>query len=653
VACGGADPSPVGADGAASTSLASTLGTLHPLAFDLQTPFVGEAIATRAPRRVGDYGAFDVLATDMDLDGDTDVLINWHLGDLELFENNPPALNVVNAPNADRSGLTLQPGVASMGAPWEADLVERASSLGPGVHVWCEGRMSWSLYLVAPEDGEPIRLEVTCNEEIKAEGLLKGESLAEDREHLSLRMRANDPPRRLKLSHDYPSAGMKIEQRASLGPALPYWVGPESTAFPGPTLELRKSDPHGMAWVQMFGSAEPDLVVGRGGNRGTLAKPDSPKSNRVFTFSGDGTRYTQMDTAKLPMDFARSRGLEWVDVDNDGRLELSLSNKYSPNGLWVASGDLAEEGGHFENRARRRALSTWEGQASAWFDLDGDGWQDQVVIVRKQLILLRNPGTGRFTSEPAGPLGLKLPGAYKLRQEGFDKTTLNVFDVDADGELDLWVSSIGERRFHRVFLRRGELFEDATNRLGLVELMGTEAVVPVDVDNDGFVDVVALGRKPQVLRNRGGQRFDPVSLTDLLPTLPAGIEPKDQVNGATAADVDGDGRSDLILVAQERYVAFNRSEHGNHCLLVHLTQVGEEGAFEPIGTLVRVTRDDGFVRVARYGSERRSFVSQTLGPLRFGIAAGTRVTAVEVRWPGESEWKPADLPEGWVLRLQR
>jgi hypothetical protein len=80
--------------------------------------------------------------------------------------------------------------------------------------------------------------------------------------------------------------------------------------------------------------------------------------------------------------------------------------------------------------------------------------------------------------------------------------------------------------------------------------------------------------------------------------------------------------------------------------------LGEEGAFEPIGTLVRVTRDDGFVRVAPYGSERRSFVSQTLGPLRFGIAAGTRVAAVEVRWSGESEWKPADLPVGWVLHLQ-
>jgi len=69
-------------------------------------------------------------------------------------------------------------------------------------------------------------------------------------------------------------------------------------------------------------------------------------------------------------------------------------------------------------------------------------------------------------------------------------------------------------------------------------------------------------------------------------------------------------------------------------------------------TFVLVTRDDRFVSIARDGSEWRCFDAQTLGPLRFGIAVGTRVTAVGVRWPGESEWKPADLPEGWVLRLQ-
>jgi hypothetical protein len=616
-------------------------------------PFVGEAIHRKPSTRVGEYSAFDVLATDMDLDGDVDVLINWHLGDIELFENNPPVLNIVNAPGADRSGLTLQPGVPTLRADWEQDLLQSAAGRGPGVHVWCEDRLNWSLYLVARQGGEPIPLELSCNEKIKVEGLLEGESLAEDREHLSLLLRPAAPARLLRITHDHPSAGLRIEQEQGSAEPLPFWVGPQAIPFPGPTLELRKSDPHGVAWLQVFGSPEPDLVIARGANRGTLARPDSPKANRVFVYSGDSLLFTQMERQRTPRDFARGRGLEWVDVNNDGRHELSLSNRYSPNGLWVASGNLDEEGGRLDDRARLRSLSIWEGQASAWWDLDGDGWQDQIVIMRKQVSVLSNPGEGRFTVMPGQSMGIKLPTAYKLRRKGFAKTTLSVFDIDADGALDLWVSSIGDKKFHRVFLRRGEGFEDATTQLGLQKLLGTEGIVLVDVDDDGYVDVLALGREPLLLRNRGGRRFDPVSLIDLLPGLPSGIEPVDQIYAATAADMDGDGRSDLILVAQERYVAFNRSEHGNHSLQVYLTQTGAQGSFEPIGTLLRVTRDDGFKRVARYGSARRSFASQTLGPLRFGIAEGTNVIAVDVRWPGETGWTPVGLPVDGVLRLKR
>ncbi len=652
-ACGAAD-SPDESGGTADGALVGPAARpLAPLAFDLQTPFVGEAVTQPVSRRVGGYSAFDVLATDMDLDGDMDVLINWHLGEIELFENRPPRLEITNARGADRSGLTLQPDLTSLTANWERDLIDGAQSRGPGIHVWCEHRLNWSLFLVAPQDGQSISLELFCNEETEVQGLLPGESVHDDDQGVSLLLQSGAPARQVRLTHDYPSAWLRIEQGTGGVEPLPYWVGPRASAFQGPTLDLRKSDPHGVAWMQVFGSPEPELVIARGGNRGTLQDPDAPKANRIYTFTGEPTIFEQVDTSKTPLDFARGRGLEWVDVDNDGRQELSLSNRRSPNGLWVATGDWLADSGRFNDRARLHGLSSWEGQASAWCDVDGDGWQDQIFVAKKQLSIQTNPQSGRFTVQPGEPLGLKLPSQYMLRQEGFDKTTLSVFDIDADGALDLWVSSIGQKKFHRVFLRRGDVFEDATAQLGLDTLLGTEATVRVDVDDDGYVDVVALGRKPLLLRNRGGQKFDRVPLSDLMPDLPAGPEPDDRIFAVTAADMDSDGKSDLILVAQERYVGYNRSEHDNRCLQVHLTQTGPNGTYEPIGTLVRVTRDDGCRRVARYGSENRSFVSQTLGPLRFGIAAGTTVIAVDVRWPGEREWTACNLTDGLILRLTR
>jgi hypothetical protein len=105
-------------------------------------------------------------------------------------------------------------------------------------------------------------------------------------------------------------------------------------------------------------------------------------------------------------------------------------------------------------------------------------------------------------------------------------------------------------------------FVDATDRLPPKEAVGCNSmdVESADLDGDGDLDlVVAQEFLPnKILRNEGGGRFADAS--DLLPPLslaggPAGHDTED----VSVADLDGDGRLDLVFVSEDD-VKMGRSE---------------------------------------------------------------------------------------------
>jgi hypothetical protein len=607
------------------------------ISFALEEPFDGEGLTIKLALQVGGYGAFDVVAADMDLDEDMDVFINWHLAGVELFENTGEGLVVLNGSAADVSGVGHLPGVPSLFARRGSTLDELGGESAEGIHVWHENPTVWSLLLVPPADGPATLLSIYCNEKFtQTDGLLEGESVSEDGKQLELKLEPGSPPRLLHLTNVFPSSNLRLDQADDGTATWPYHIGRDPSVLATPAVSLRKPDPHGIAWVQAIGSAEPELIILRGGNRGTLAPPDLPKSNRVFVYEGEQLHYRQLDPQLAPSGFGRARGLEWVDLDNDGINELCIGNMVSPNMVWF----LDREQGDFRDRAKELHLNHWRGDVSAWIDLDNDGWQDQLLVSLSLLRVTRNLGPEGFQSVPAKSYGLSLGGTFNLRSKGFEKTCISVFDIDADGALDIWVSSLGAARFHRIFRRAGERFVDVTEALGLDKLKDTENTVRFDVDNDGYIDVLALGKDPILLWNRAGKHFEQIPLPDVVAELSRDEGMKSLIFAATSADMDSDGRIDLILVGQSRQIAYNRTKNNNRHLVVHLRQDTDE----PIGALVRLHTDDGRSPVQRYGSANRSFVSQVLQPLHFGIAADTQVTKLEVLWPGETVWTACELP---------
>ncbi len=195
-------------------------------------------------------------------------------------------------------------------------------------------------------------------------------------------------------------------------------------------------------------------------------------------------------------------------------------------------------------------------------DVDGDGWPDLFVtrlFARDLLFFNRGDGTFEERGEAAGlDLVANTNGAA-------------FFDMEGDGDPDLYVTSIGEgRNYLWENLGDGTFVESALARgaalAGPPVNVGT-SVVPVDFDQDGDLDLYVGDWRPdrpgpegagaKLLRNLGPQApgtFEP-ALYD------TGLVVSDDDGGvyvfaAAFADFTGDGVFDAYVVADFRTSRF-------------------------------------------------------------------------------------------------
>ena len=117
-------------------------------------------------------------------------------------------------------------------------------------------------------------------------------------------------------------------------------------------------------------------------------------------------------------------------------------------------------------------------------------------------------------------------------------------DYDNDGLLDLF--AIGADGRGHLFRNAGKgQFEDVTAKAGVGDVGGATKALFVDLDHDGDLDLVAVGPQGvRVLRNNADGTF-----TDA--TAEFGLGGPGDARDVTFADFDGDGRMDLF-VSRER-----------------------------------------------------------------------------------------------------
>jgi len=230
----------------------------------------------------------------------------------------------------------------------------------------------------------------------------------------------------------------------------------------------------------------------------------------------------------------------------------------------------AAAGIHFTHNAGRTGkkwLPETMGSGCAFFDADGDGWLDILLINGKDLApkgrhttaaLYRNNHDGTFTDITRGS-GLDIE-IYGLG--------VAVGDYDNDGRDDLYITALGgDHLFHN---EGGGHFRDVTAAAGLHNAAFAASAAWLDYDRDGKLDLFVAnyvqwtpqndqwcsldgsaksyctpesykGTPSRLYRNLGGGRFEDV-------TEKAGLnDPNSKSLGVAVVDYNGDGWPDLFV----------------------------------------------------------------------------------------------------------
>ena len=201
-----------------------------------------------------------------------------------------------------------------------------------------------------------------------------------------------------------------------------------------------------------------------------------------------------------------------IDIDNDGIEELFLGGGPGQSDALLRYVDGAFE--MIKDAAGIEKAAESASFGASVIDTDGDGFDDLLVSRTDGVWLHRNVG-GTFS---AVKLPLDIP-------EDTTPMSVAIADLNRDGHFDLYVAGYvrfdlveGQNIFNKegyggsshLFMNRGDnTFEDVTDKAGLTYKHNTFMGIFVDIDRDGFEDLVVAHDTGQVRtwRNQGDGTF--------------------------------------------------------------------------------------------------------------------------------------------------
>jgi len=364
------------------------------------------------------------------------------------------------------------------------------------------------------------------------------------------------------------------------------------------------------------------------------------KKDRLWKGKGDGTFMDVTETAGTISDTFPTEGAAWGDYEADGHIDLYCANYETwrkasglPDFLYHNNGD-----GTFSNVTGSTGIEPPFGEDRAgrgvnWGDFDNDGDLDIYVSDYRlqENLLFKNDGNGRFTNVAA------LLGVAGDERNGWWGHTIGSEwgDFDNDGDLDLVTANLAHPRYIEVS-NKTRLYENMGwpdwNFVDRREMAGIRydethsdpswGDVDADGDLDLYVTSIYRERRSFLYENLGDGTFRDI-------TWLAGVRAFNGW-GCAFSDYDNDGDLDLFVASGSGVHLFRNDGNGNRWLEVGVVG-GRKSNKAAIGA--RLTAKQGRKIQIREVQGGKGTTNQHSLVQFFGFGADSSPVDVVVRFP--------------------
>ncbi|MFQ5628738.1 MAG: FG-GAP-like repeat-containing protein, partial [bacterium] len=349
---------------------------------------------------------------------------------------------------------------------------------------------------------------------------------------------------------------------------------------------------------------------------------DSGENNFLYANNGDGT-FSRVSEGAIANDGGFSTAASWGDFDNDGFLDLFVANRQGPNFLYKNNG-----AGGFEKVASGAVITDdAASMGCSWVDIDDDGDLDLFVVngSGQNNALYRNNRDGTFTKITDGSI---------VNDGGFSRGS-SWGDSDNDGDLDVFVAN-ENNELNFFYSNNGDgAFIKMTGNAIAVDAISSTGSAWADFDNDGDLDLFVAntdleGIENFVYLNDGAGNFTRESLFDALGSDAvsngASVADFDRDGDLDLFVANGSGLPDLFYAnngSNKNWIGIdlvgiqsNRSAIGAK---IRLQTISGEQTFSQMREISAQTSGG-------YGGQNSLRAA-------FGLGAATEVSTLEIEWP--------------------
>lgn len=405
------------------------------------------------------------------------------------------------------------------------------------------------------------------------------------------------------------------------------------------------------------GSKDRLLAISIGGGRGNALK-----APLVYVVTPQRTFREISD--KNGLGKVKSRGRSTIFMNLSGK----NNQKSGPDMVFVSFlGNLADGLSQFayENRNGNyvlRSIPAFAKEARSWVEVtDIDNDRDMEIISIQQMRVYKLTAPFRFKDVTKDVM----PEAWKRGDPSLRNTAVVEFDMDNDGDFDLYVARAkrglvsnlnpfqGGNTNDVLLQNRNGKYVDVSEKAGIPKGTDSVGVTAGDFNNDGFVDLlVILYAAPDIiLLNQGDGTFKRVS----------GLIPKAGTvgNNAVAVDYNLDGRVDAIVGQgnaekitgpyrlMKSLLPLNSQRNYLHVRVGNAPSGGSTSLHAVVTVSTR-----GMKMVRRVGSRGAQIAGGSyIDTVHFGLGPTQLVDCVSVRWANGVFLKKCEVRSNQLIKF--